>query len=413
MSLKLKQKIKFISCLDNIRWNDANKEKYNFEISFYAYPTNLSKEMNDNAKKLLAEKILLTHWLLYICDRQMDYRHIFKAGGYIISKIVNDFYKLNTHKSFDDFFNSFCDFYKEKVNNSFKPKVRLKVDAINNPLNKKQQNIIDYFNEVNLTENNFFYFSSRFTSVDICCIYKTLQKINANKELFINCLKLQCDKEEIIRDIAYKLYNLTYRNIGQPSVNDIHKNGKLTINEYLKLREKSNTIHNDFDVHKAKRIWCVIRDMFYHPIFSECYRIILGMNESEFNLYKQQQIKNIELPGDVWNNNQKFAKCFWGEEMKPKNSSKFLRIQFNRHKDYEAYGLPIHFDITFNYVPRMCSSDKCSICPMNSNPDQKDEFKNICHGIKDKICPFILYSTDLTHKCSGIDECEILECINN
>ena len=80
----------------------------------------------------------------------------------------------------------------------------------------------------------------------------------------------------------------------------------------------------------------------------------------------------------------------------------------NRHKDGNDWGdcLPIDFDITFNFVPRMCEEDKCDICPLAKYSEDKDKEKyinwqeKICQeSNKGKLCPLALYACGIKHKC--------------
>lgn len=152
---------------------------------------------------------------------------------------------------------------------------------------------------------------------------------------------------------------------------------------------------------------CIIRDFLRHPVFKECYKFII--KEEQFNKLNEQQFK-IELPGDVWNNNSIFAKCFWGDNERATKSSGFVRNMYDNRKNDASWGecLPIDFDITFNFVPRMCEEDKCEICPLAqySEYKDKDKYKNwqekICHeNMEGKWCPLALYSCGIKHRCNN------------
>ena len=68
--------------------------------------------------------------------------------------------------------------------------------------------------------------------------------------------------------------------------------------------------------------------------------------------------------------------------------------------------LPIHFDITFNFVPRMCNISNCDICPLN--PKETDWENKICHKKEGQYCSLALYSTGIKHKCEGAKKCPLI-----
>ena len=61
------------SFFDDARW--SSETNYNL-INYF------SDDLTDDDK-------LLTHWLCYITDRQMEFRRIWDVGGYIVSNIIN------------------------------------------------------------------------------------------------------------------------------------------------------------------------------------------------------------------------------------------------------------------------------------------------------------------------------------
>jgi len=89
----IKNKLKIIAWLENLRWENQKIDENDIVYGYYCNdglfePKNLDVE---EIKKDTAEAILLTHYLVYICDRQMPYEDIFKAGGYTISALVKNF----------------------------------------------------------------------------------------------------------------------------------------------------------------------------------------------------------------------------------------------------------------------------------------------------------------------------------
>ena len=72
-----------IKTLDDWRWLQE-RDIYKYEISTYSFDTDFNNCKNEEEKRELAINILLAHHLVYICDRQMDFRFIFYFGGYVI-----------------------------------------------------------------------------------------------------------------------------------------------------------------------------------------------------------------------------------------------------------------------------------------------------------------------------------------
>lgn len=383
MDSETKRKLELIKNIDELRYYIVDIEaikfttnSYYFDVSKY-FDTSNKIKAKDNLSCETAEQILLTHYLLYVCDRQMDYRRIFRIGGFVMSKLVKTFL---SEEMTEEVYDSHID----------KNDVRFKAEIENTDEN---ENILKYIEK---GKNNVD-FSSRYCPNDIVSIFTTLDTLQKKyKKSFGNFLS---ESKDDVSNLAEEMYKLTYA-IRQVKKADIKGE------KWEKISDKFNT-KGQFDKYSAKRIWCVLRDFLCHPYFSECYRKILGKNEQEFEGYKREQILKLELPGDVWNNNKKFAECFFGEnyennipsKTKKYNSSKFLREFFNK-EGINAKLSPIIFDTTFLFVPRMCNEDKCSICPFKTENNKKF-LQEICHEAEGKYCTFLLYSTGIKYKCLG------------
>jgi len=308
-------------------------------------------------------------------------------------------------------------------------------------------------------------FSSRFMPIDLLCIYRTLvylcEKFDGSFSKFLNyAIGNNEDKKPIVYNeetknrlysLAYSMHRLTYQLIPQVKGNEKYIREILKqeiqgiiglnkeVKKYLSESNKNNSnkiemsdnlwlingkaIANEYSFDKkkydSKRLWCVVRDFVYHPLFSKCFEIVTG----EINIaedLKKNNADEFELPGDVWNNNLKFAQCFWfnkNEELYKKyenikQSSRFIRKLYDdastNWQELNKNGLkcyPKDFDITFNFVPNMCAKDKCQNCPLK--PDGSFELGKYCHKKEGKLCTFILYATGLEYVCKG--SCELLE----
>ena len=68
--------------------------------------------------------------------------------------------------------------------------------------------------------------------------------------------------------------------------------------------------------------------------------------------------------------------------------------QLKNAKDIDGF-YPEQFDITFDFVPRMCSARACHICPFGKNGADLT-----CIPTKDKYCPVALVSCGYVSKCT-------------
>lgn len=410
--MKLETKLKLIKVLDDLRWSEDNLEAWQFETSFFSDSDLFN--ISDKPTEKQAEAILLTHYLTYICDRQMPYRHIFKAGGYVISRIVEEYLNLDIKekndidKLFERHFHPETVEQKHKQNDIDKSKYKyyLYVEITKN-VSKKNKKIFEYFKLKDLLKDKKLYFTSRFMLQDIRCMYKTFLGLYDIKSSFKQFLR--DNSNDGINGLAENLYNLTYNSVSQISGSD----NLIDIKSVLKpLKDNLNNFNSKR--YESKRLWCVIRDFFYHPVFKDCFIKIIGKEKFEA---MRQNISDIELPGDVWNNNPKFIECFWDEVLNNSsiNSSKFLREKYNEKESefYNSNCYPINFDITFNFVPKMCADDKCELCPLYKDNSCEQFEQTFCHKSKNKLCTFVLYSTGVRYKCPNIEQCKILNAIKD
>jgi len=88
------------------------------------------------------------------------------------------------------------------------------------------------------------------------------------------------------------------------------------------------------------------------------------------SLWRNLQVEQIELPGDVWNHNLKIKNYLLAralsinDKTKRWNKSKIIRYLFENLKA-EAFSLgfyPVRFDVTLLFVPNMCEKRMCELC---------------------------------------------------
>ena len=98
------------------------------------------------------------------------------------------------------------------------------------------------------------------------------------------------------------------------------------------------------------------------------------------------------------------------ENVDNKKLSVILREYFDSQKNKQGY--PEQFDITFDFVPKMCDSANCDICPIGRLSDEKNkgqDFENTCVKNKDMYCPVALVGCGYKKMCVGREKCELLK----
>ena len=91
--------------------------------------------------------------------------------------------------------------------------------------------------------------------------------------------------------------------------------------------------------------------------------------------------------------------------IRSKKAPKVIRDLWNEIKNDHPELYPEQFDVTFDFVPRMCEKKLCEACPFGKNGAEL-----ICIPDKDKYCPVALISCGYVFKCVGNQgDCTIKE----
>jgi hypothetical protein len=182
-------------------------------------------------------------------------------------------------------------------------------------------------------------------------------------------------------------------------------NSKIEFNKKIEEFKRTATIGK-------KRLWCCIRDYkkgIYNDIFKKAIKDNYGFDAQELiTIWDKLPMFDIELPGDVWNNNPYFKDNLFADILNIKKGQKnwgmpkIIRKIYDQLKDSENidFFYPEQFDITFDFVPKMCSKKKmCGICLFGPNGAG-----SICIPSSDKYCPVSLVSCGYKTKCTGNTE---------
>lgn len=393
---KLDRIFNVFSFFDDFRWQ--NKENYNL-INFFR------TDLDDDTK-------ILTHWLCYITDRQMDFEIIWDVGGYVFSEIVQEIKQIKK-----------VSLIKPVIENSF---VRKDNEGKYYFLGKTDANERILNNYSGFINQNKVQFKSRFLPSDYLCILSTfviLENFNYSLSEYISYVYLKNkNKNDIIRRLLFSLYLLTYFDIGKPKSDDI-SNYEYNLSKAIQRKELVLKLLNDeitFDEHlkifkkkimfKQKRAWCSLRDFIksyeFHPYFKNA--MMQYIKDEDIQALKTEEcLGQFVLPGDVWNNNSVFGKCILGKTPY-ENSKKSLNIILDNYyvKNKPKIGYPEQFDVTFDFVPRMCKKNNCDICPIK-NINSNNNIEKICVNNKDKYCTVALCSCNYKSNCIGREKCKL------
>lgn len=396
----LNEIFKIISFYDEARWNSV--ANYNL-INFY------KDDLCDDTK-------LLTHWLCYISDRQMEFERIWEVGGFVYSELSDNF---KTQKTLDLLNPSEQNsFIKKNENDGYSFNSLSKVNGnsiLQQSYNYKETTIVEFIPRYYPSD----YYSILFT-------FDILSEYNYSLTHFISVqINKYKEKNDLISRLLFSLYLLTYFEVGQPSKSDIadfNKNEeKLSARKQKVKKILSDSFETEFEnfkidtIFKQKRAWCCLRDFLKSPEFNSYFKNALkkeNIDFEELELFSLKSFHQLELPGDVWNNNPKFRNCILEniENAESKKSlNKILREYFEKNKSDLGNSYPEQFDITFDFVPRMCKKNNCDICPIGLiKGNKQSKFNKICIVNTNYYCPVALTNCNYKIECKG-NKCELLK----
>jgi len=400
MNDRLKKIFEIMSFYDNFRW--SNENNYN-SINFFR------DDLDDDTK-------ILTHWLCYIMDRQISYKIVWDVGGFIISELIYNIKEYNTLTLLNP--NSSEAFVK--------PELKERKYFLLSHSNANEKIIKNYKNYIT---NKKVRFKSRFFPADYFAILYTfvfLENYDFYFSKFVKEVYLRNKSEnDFIKRMLFSFYLVTYYDIKQPSSNllsDFERNinkAKERRDEILQILNNANRFEKEYKkfikgkIFEQKRAWCSLRDFLKSPEFKNYFKNALKkekLPEKDLsNLFSYQSLTQLELPGDIWNNNSKFRECIlkgteYEDSKEPLN--KILRDFFDKN-GASITGYPEQFDVTFDFVQRMCELDNCDICPIDKINNKKNNLNKICINDESMYCPIALVSCNYKNDCIGINKCNL------
>ncbi len=396
----LKEIFKIISFYDEVRWNSISN--YNL-INFY------KNDLNDDTK-------LLTHWLCYISDRQMAFERIWEVGGFVFSEITNNFKENGDLNLLNP--NEPNSFIKKNGNGGYAFVSNSKAGG--NSILKKSYG----YGETDIVEFTPRYYPSDYYS--ILFTFDVLKEYNFSLTNYIaEKINKYKEKDDLIQRVLFSLYLLTYFDIGQPSKTDIADFNRNIKKAKIRTKKVKSILTDCFEkefinfkkdmIFKQKRAWCSLRDFFKSPEFNSYFKKSLEKENIDFEgleLFSLKSFQQFELPGDVWNNNSRFRNCILENtkyEKSKKSLNKILRDYFEANKVDLGNSYPEQFDITFDFVPRMCEDNNCDICPIGLLKGKRNsKFDKICVIDTKYYCPVALTNCNYKIDCFG-EKCELIK----
>lgn len=332
----------------------------------------------------------MTHWICYVAERQKRFQEIWDKGGFVFSEFIFNFSRTN--KTVKELLN---EFYENYFNKKGEPKYR--------------------FKSLTLKNSNPVHFAPRFVTTDYKNIKRTLEVLKRQYDksiikFIISFIERYEEKEDLLIRIACALHILTYKAIDDADkAIEILKDSVKFEKEFVNF--KKNSTNN------KKRLWCSIRDYkkgIYLEILKNAINEVADIDQSKkiINIWQKLSLDQIELPGDTWNENPIFKQNLIGnilhikELPKSWNMPKIIREMYNQIKNEleknKIFFYPEQFDITFDFIPRMCSRKLCHVCPFGENGSEL-----ICIPNKEKFCPVALITCGYAVKCIETEKCII------
>ena len=372
MKISIKDKDSLLEIFNVISWLDS--KRWNIEQNY-----NLINYCKEN---LTPSEEILTHWICYITDRQMPFEIIWDKGGWVLSDMV---YEYSRNRFSPD--HTLKKHYEYYYNSKGKKGYRFKA-------------------------SDGTTFASRYVTTDYESISQTLEVLNSaecNRNIItyiIRIVEKYKNSEDLLVRIACGLHLLTY------SLTNKKSNPEFvirTLNDESKFNKKLNEFKKDSTKGK-KRLWCCIRDYkkgLFNNIFCEGVRDVAGDDAEEIiNIWNELPMNQIELPGDVWNNSPTFRNNLFAKVVNIENIPKtwgmptIIRDIYEQLKNHDGVKsfYPEQFDVTFDFVPRMCSKKQCNVCIFSAKGIDK-----ICIPTEDKFCPVASFSCGYITECTDIN----------
>lgn len=397
----MEKKFEIVNFIDQCRWDALSANNYG--LINYAH-----EDISDDLR-------MLAHWISYITDRQMPFKKIWEVGGFVFTDMVKHYKDYGEGMSVLSIGSS-KSFFVKKTDGKYTFKSKLVAPSNNRMLRKNE-----------CLAGNPVEFVSRFYPSDYVSMIYTLHTLEAFNKDFIdylvaiinNITSANYSCKDLVHGLAYGLYLLTYNENPQTKKEDLSNNSiwirnaekrtKAIVKVLADNKAYSDSVHGLFKTirkYEMKRVWCCLRDYIKSPEFGQNYfkngLLSRGIDSVLVEtLFSDEAKSYLELPGDVWNNNSTFRQCLLSdveiaEKEKGMKFNKLLRTLYERENI--KLGYPEQFDITFDFVPRMCEKNLCNICPFKAI-SKENNIASICADNEDKYCTVAMVCGGYVCKC--------------
>lgn len=388
----LRKVLQAFAALDRIRWS-------------YSPNYNLVNYCDD---KLSADEKFLTHWLSYIMDRQMPFMRVWEVGGYLVSHLVRTFERSTTGT---DCLASDYVLTEERTN------------GIGIVLHCPKEGTNRRLALAGITGDHVR-FASRYVPEDTFLIFRTLSILDqVSQRNFARFLSIFLPEStpmpDAIRRLAVALDGLTYSagsTISASALKEkLERLPSLIAADVAALRHEPagwlTSKERSFQPFGKKRLWCSLRDYLKSPEFNTYFvQSLKDIGRSDADRWHRNNpdlhraLDQMELPGDVWNNNRNFANGLFMPNLQDKPSTWDMprtvrEIYKALANDLQGSFYPEQLDVTFDFVPRMCDRQMCYACLFGGGVGR------LCHRQLGLFCPVPLVSCGYQHACNP-DSCD-------
>jgi len=374
------------SQLDTIRWS----QPANYNLINYC------------AEDLTADEQLLTHWLCYITDRQTPFERIWDVGGYVLSYLVRVYARSAQNVR------ELLDAHLRRDTDDDKDRIRFEC-----PVEKPNTRLARYG-----FDGDAVTFASRYMPEDVLLIFRTLALLDKTSRRslarFMSATGLAAtDQRGAVASVARALNGLTYISGGARSAAKVDEHldaegGRVEKEAEVFAQDRVTCLErwaDEFHPHGRKRLWCSIRDYLKSPEFNEVFLQSLrdiGLADADRwhrdSPALRASLDVLELPGDVWNNNEVFRNGLFSPylsgQRKAWDMPHTVRLVYEQMREQGALVFyPEQLDVTFDFVPRMCQRNMCDVCCFGAG------IGRVCHAQQGLLCPVVLAACGYRHEC--------------
>lgn len=374
-----------------VAWLDARRSQSLQGKDWITYDEGLAQELRPQEK-------LLTHWLCYITDRQMRYEAVWRQGGQVFSQLVLAYRSHDERELLDPRQPATAFLRSDGKKPFFRAPDRAHVVE---EVERRRPGAQDEF-------------ASRFPEEHAVSIRRTLGMLRLGYERNLagyigSLLRRYGDRSDMVSIVACALHLLAYAVGKRDGASQTDCQAAVSLVESEELLAGALKRFEQSRRADKKRLWCSLRDYLkpgsqYRGYLLEALRA-LPEGPKLAGLWEragEQCLGQLELPGDVWNERESFRTALFGrhvsdpDQAKRTASASLVRALYE-YLSPDAPFYPEQFDVTFDFVPRMCERSLCEVCPLGELDPQR-----LCHeNAYEKLCSVALLCGGYIVSCTS------------